>query len=155
MFILEDALYIHPGEGDTARVILSLNFLLMLFMREGNALSMNGSFPPPGRGRIFRMLLTFRRAVTSYLRTVTIVAHSFPLFASLLCSLPLALSSSTILFRYLTSSVSVYLLLICTHNTGTDIGTHDARRLRAPPPPHTHMTWLFRLSPFFLRATSF
>lgn len=79
------------------------------------------------------------------LRAVTIVAHSFPFPLPLSLSLylsPLVLLARwfvcsflpTILFRYLTSSISVCLPLICTHTQCAALArtrTHTCARARA------------------------
>lgn len=117
---------LHPDEGGegTANVCVACAF----GEHESSSFS-------PGRPPIPRMLLTFRRAVTSYLRAVTIVAHSFPfpfirlslspaLFLSFSLARSLALSPlrsfSAISHR---SSPSASLLFAHIH-------AHGARRLR-------------------------
>jgi len=104
MFILEDARWTRETREWRTRVSschsivlflsLSLSSSLIHCLLETRMKYESSSFSPLSPGKrehpIFQMLLTFRRAVTSYLRAVTIVAHSFPfpLFASLHSFLP-------------------------------------------------------------------
>lgn len=115
---------LHPDEGGegTANVCVACAF----GEHESSSFS-------PGRPPILWMLLTFRRAVTSYLRAVTIVAHSFPFpFIRLSLSPALFLSSSLALsplrsFSAIShrSSPSASLLFAHIH-----AHAHGARRLR-------------------------